>query len=108
MSLVNIARRNRKGRAGPLESVARPGRFASRTFLLVAGAGTLPALVAAFLLNRPNRPQPPAFQPANPYAQAIYANGVIESDQTSGENINFLPEVSASVPPRSSADSRAT
>jgi HlyD family secretion protein len=66
--------------------------------LILAAAGLLLALVVAYVLNRPVKPQPPAFQPAaNPYAQAIYANGVIESDQTSGENINILPEVSGPV-----------
>ncbi len=71
---------------------------ASRNFLILAGAGLLLAVIVAFLLNRPTHPQPPAFQPAaNPYAQAIYANGVIESDQTSGENVNILPEVSGPV-----------
>jgi HlyD family secretion protein len=62
---------------------------------MVAGLGVVAALLVAFLLNRPIKPQPPAFQPAaNPYTQGIYANGVIESDQSSGENINIFPEVS--------------
>jgi HlyD family secretion protein len=62
--------------------------------MILAGVGLLLALVVAFLLNRPTHPQPPAFQPAaNPYAQAIYAEGIIESAQGSGENINVLPEV---------------
>jgi len=70
----------------------------SRNILLIAGGGLLLALIAAFLLNRPIKAQPPAFQPAaNPYAQAIYANGVIESDQASGENVNIMPEVSGPV-----------
>jgi HlyD family secretion protein len=70
----------------------------SRNLLILAGGGVVLALIVAFMLNRPTRPQPPAFQPAaNPYAQAIYANGVIESDQASGENINILPEVSGPV-----------
>jgi HlyD family secretion protein len=42
--------------------------------------------------------QPPVFQPvSNPYASAIYANGMIESDQSSGENINIFPEVSGPI-----------
>lgn len=72
--------------------------MASRHFLMVAGAGVLFALLVAFLLNRPVKPQPPAFQPAaNPYAKAIFAEGIVESDQSSGENINVLPEVAGSV-----------
>lgn len=67
----------------------------SRNIVLLAAAGVVFALVMAFLLNRPVHPQPPAFKPAaNPYAQAIFANGIIESDQTSGANLNIFPEVS--------------
>ena len=42
--------------------------------------------------------QPPVFQPvSNPYVSAIYANGMIESDLPSGENINIFPEVSGPI-----------
>ena len=42
--------------------------------------------------------QPPVFNPApNPYAQGIYANGIIESYQSNGENINIYPEVSGPI-----------
>ena len=38
------------------------------------------------------------FDPAsNPYASAIYAEGIVESAQTSGENINVYPEVAGTV-----------
>jgi HlyD family secretion protein len=38
------------------------------------------------------------FKPvSNPYDSAIYANGIIESDQASGENINIFPEVSGPI-----------
>jgi HlyD family secretion protein len=41
---------------------------------------------------------PPAFTPtANPYPSGIYANGILESDQSSGQNINIYPEVSGTV-----------
>jgi HlyD family secretion protein len=70
----------------------------SRNIVFLAIGGVLIALLVAFLLNRPIKPQPPAFEPAaNPYARAIFANGIIESDQTSGENINVYPEVSGRV-----------
>ncbi len=58
----------------------------------------LAALIVAFLLNRPVKPQPPAFQPAaNPYAKAIFANGMIEADQPSGSNTNIFPEVAGAI-----------
>jgi HlyD family secretion protein len=42
--------------------------------------------------------QPPVFQPvSSPYESAIYANGIIESDQPSGANINIYPEVSGPI-----------
>ena len=43
-------------------------------------------------------PLPPAFTPpTNPYPNGIYAEGILESDQPSGENINVYPEVSGTV-----------
>lgn len=46
----------------------------------------------------PSKPLPPVFHPApNPYVQGIYANGIVESYQSSGENANICPEVAGSV-----------
>jgi HlyD family secretion protein len=42
--------------------------------------------------------EPPAFKPAsNPYRSGIYANGIIESAQQAGANVNIYPEVSGTV-----------
>jgi HlyD family secretion protein len=72
--------------------------MSSRNYLLLAGAGMVLAIIVTLLLNQPHKPQPPAFQPsANPYAHAIYAEGIVESAQGSGENVNVLPEVSGPV-----------
>jgi HlyD family secretion protein len=72
--------------------------MASRSFLILAAAGVVLAIIVTLVLNQPVRPQPPAFEPAaNPYAKAIYAQGIIESDQSSGSNINVLPEVAGPV-----------
>jgi HlyD family secretion protein len=44
------------------------------------------------------KPQPPVFKPvSNPFDSAIYANGMIESDLPSGENINIFPQVSGPI-----------
>jgi HlyD family secretion protein len=41
---------------------------------------------------------PPVFNPASdPYAAGIYAQGIVESLQSSGENINVYPEVAGTV-----------
>jgi HlyD family secretion protein len=66
-------------------------------FLLVL-LGVLGALSSAYVYAVPAKPQPPAFSPApNPFARGIYANGIVESDQYSGENVNLYPEVSGVV-----------
>jgi HlyD family secretion protein len=52
----------------------------------------------AYLSAVTQPPLPPAFSPAtNPYPSGIYANGILESDQTSGENISIYPEVPGTV-----------
>ncbi len=64
--------------------------------LVVVGA--LGALFSAYVYAVPSKPLPPVFNPApNPYAQGIYANGIVESNQSNGENINIYPEVAGSI-----------
>ena len=60
--------------------------------------GILLGIGSAYFLRIHSNPQPPAFKPAsNPYAKGIYANGIIETAQTSGANINIYPEVAGTV-----------
>jgi HlyD family secretion protein len=60
--------------------------------------GVLVALLSAYVYAVPNKPLSPVFSPApNPYAQGIYANGIVESYQTHGENLNLYPEVPGTV-----------
>ena len=71
-----------------------------RNKLLIGFAilGVLLAMGSAYISGIPAKPQPPAFKPAsNPYAKGIYANGIVETSQTSGENINIYPEVPGTV-----------
>ena len=60
--------------------------------------GLLAGLVAAWFFGIERKAQPPVFAPvSSPYATAIYANGIIESDQPGGANITIYPEVSGPV-----------
>ncbi len=68
--------------------------MSSRIIFLLSALGVLAGLIAAFVLGRVKSSQPPVFQPvSSPFASAIYANGIVESDQGSGANMNLFPEV---------------
>lgn len=60
--------------------------------------GLLAGCISAYLFGVVEPTLPPAFAPpSNPYPSGIYAEGIIESDQPSGENINVYPEVAGTV-----------
>jgi len=70
----------------------------NKIIFAIAFIGILAGLVAAYFFGLERKPQPPVFKPvSNPYDSAIYANGMIESDLPSGENINIFPEVSGPI-----------
>ena len=70
----------------------------SKIIFIVSGIGLVLALISAYLAGQEPKPLPPAFNPAaNPYAKGIYAQGIIESAQAHGENINIYPEVSGPI-----------
>ncbi len=70
----------------------------NKLLFTLAFLGILAGFASAYVYGIKNKAQPPAFTPAsNPYEKGIYANGIIESYQTSGENINIYPEVSGVV-----------
>jgi len=77
----------------------------SRVIFVVSGVGLLLALVSAYLFSQQPKALPPVFEPAaNPYGSGIYANGIIESDQSQGANVNIYPEVSGPVTRISAAE----
>ncbi|MGO9514682.1 MAG: HlyD family secretion protein [Steroidobacteraceae bacterium] len=70
----------------------------SKIIFIVAGVGLVLALISAYLAGEQPAQLPPAFNPAaNPYAKGIYAQGIIESSQPLGENINIYPDVSGPI-----------
>ena len=69
-----------------------------KLIFLLSFVGLFAGCVVAYLSGLTQPPLPPAFNPpTNPYPSGIYAEGIVESDQPSGENINVYPEVSGTV-----------
>ncbi|MFM0326543.1 HlyD family secretion protein [Caballeronia glebae] len=65
---------------------------------LLAFTGFAAGMFAAYVYGIQQPPQPPVFDPAsNPYARGVYANGIVESEQSAGENVNVYPEVAGPV-----------
>ena len=70
----------------------------TKLIFVLAGIGAVGGLTSAVISAQKQPPQPPAFEPAtNPYADGIFANGIIESDQPHASNVNIYPEVSGIV-----------
>lgn len=69
-----------------------------KLLFLLSGLGALTGGAVAYLSSVTQPPLPPAFTPpTNPYPHGIYAEGIVESDQPSGEDINIYPEVSGTI-----------
>lgn len=65
---------------------------------VLAAVGLLIGLFSAYVSAQQPASQPPVFSPApNPYANGIYATGIIESRQTQGANISIFPEVTGPI-----------
>jgi len=61
-------------------------------------AGILAGTVAAYFFGITKPALPPVYNPpADPYVSGIYAEGIVESVQSSGENINIYPEVAGTI-----------
>lgn len=66
--------------------------------LALSAAGVVAGLAGAYLFGQVPQAQPPLFKPAqNPFAAGIYTNGIVESAQSNGQNINIYPEVSGTI-----------
>jgi HlyD family secretion protein len=65
----------------------------SKLLLVLASIGMLAGGVATHLFSVLPATQPPLFPPpTDPYARGIYAEGIVESTQASGENVNVYPD----------------
>lgn len=68
-----------------------------RVLFYIAGFGIIAGLVSAYIYNQTVATLPPIANNYNPYEKGIYANGIIESYQANGTNLNIYPEVSGKV-----------
>src|ERR1019366_1923709 len=69
-----------------------------KALFVLSFVGLLAGCISAYLFGITQPPLPPAFTPpTNPFPTGIYAEGILESDQPSGENINIYPEVPGTV-----------
>ncbi len=70
----------------------------NKVIFIIAVIGILGGTVTAVYSSFVTPALPPAFNPAeNPYTRAIYSEGIVESAQASGENINIYPEIGGTV-----------
>jgi HlyD family secretion protein len=70
----------------------------NRLLFALSFVGILAGTSAAYFFTITKPPLPPVFSPvSDPYVSGIYAEGIVESVQSSGENINIYPEVPGTV-----------
>ena len=70
----------------------------NKVIFILAFIGLVVGMVSAYIFGIETKPLPPAFNPAsNPYGKGIYANGIVESYQANGANINIYPEVPGTI-----------
>jgi len=70
----------------------------NKLIFIISFIGALSGIAAAIVSGITQPTLAPAYNPAaSPYSNAIYAEGMVESAQTSGENINIYPEVAGTV-----------
>lgn len=70
----------------------------TKLIFVLSAAGILAGCIAAYLFSLQQPQLPPEFPPpADPYANGIYAEGIVESTQRSGEDMNVYPEVAGTV-----------
>ena len=96
---IDGGRASRGDQGGQLANIEeRTQRVKHAPLYALSAAGILAGVSSAILFAQERPPLPPVFTPAaNPYAKGIYANGMVESYQSHGENINIYPEVAGPI-----------
>jgi len=70
----------------------------NRLLFALSLIGILAGIAAAYVFGLTKPPLTPVFDPpSDPFASGLYAEGIVESVQLSGENINVYPEVPGTV-----------
>ncbi len=70
----------------------------NKVLFVLSLLGILSGLVASYFFTIRQPALAPAYDPpANPYSKGIYAEGIVESAQASGANLNLYPEVAGTV-----------
>ena len=70
----------------------------NKVIFILAIIGLAVGMVSAYIFGIESTPLPPAFNPAsNPFGKGIYSNGIVESYQTNGANVNIYPEVPGTI-----------
>ncbi|HTT84195.1 MAG TPA: biotin/lipoyl-binding protein [Rhizomicrobium sp.] len=70
----------------------------NKLIFMTSVVGVMIGLISAYVFGQQPAALPPEFNPAaNPYARGIYSEGIVESAQSQGENINIYPEVTGPI-----------
>jgi HlyD family secretion protein len=70
----------------------------NKILMSLAAIGILAGCYAVYVFSRQEPALPPVFNPPeNPFSGGIYAEGIVESAQGSGKNVNLYPEVAGTV-----------
>jgi HlyD family secretion protein len=70
----------------------------TKILFVLSAIGILAGIATAYYFTIRKAPLAPVFDPAsNPYSSGVYAEGIVESVQASGENISMYPEVPGTV-----------
>lgn len=67
-----------------------------RLLFVVAILGIIAGLTSAYVYQRKLPTQPPLAVSRDPFSAGVYAEGIVQSEQASGDDVNVYPEVSGS------------